>query len=429
MHLTRRRIRWCVTQVSPSTAVERALAARESLLDDRATERVPPAQIGGRVLAAHVVASADVPPHDRATMDGYAFAAADGYPLRVADDLTESEPIAPEDDPVSPNDGPPTIRSGDAVRITTGAPLPEHADAVLERERAHVENASTDTGDAPTLDGPPIEAGRNVFRRGTTAADGETIFDAGTRLAAPDAGLLADLGVADVPVFERLTVRVLGTGTELVRERQPDRDSPMVAALARSWGQSAEIVDPVADEPDAVREAIARHADAADVIVTSGGTGGGARDHVRSALSDLGEIVVDGVDVRPGSHVRVAVLDTDAVAVALPGKPVAAFLAAASVCRALLAGETAEPTERSRLACDLAVPDRDTEYVIPVERRGDRLVPLGHADSSTPIYGARFSPRVLADCARVLQMDGYLRTRDSLESGESVDFVPREVVT
>ncbi|KZN24825.1 hypothetical protein A4G99_10900 [Haladaptatus sp. R4] len=139
---------------------------------------------------------------------------------------------------------------------------------------------------------------------------------------------------------------------------------------------------------------------------------------------------MDGIDTRPGSHVRVATLpDHDAVVVALPGKPVAAFLGAVSVCRALLTGETAEPTERTRLGCDLAVPDREVEFIVPVEHRGDELVPLGHADSSVPIYGERFSPRILADCARVLEMDGYLRVRDSLDVGETVRFVPTEVVT
>ncbi|MGA9403374.1 MAG: molybdopterin molybdenumtransferase MoeA, partial [Haladaptatus sp.] len=121
--------------------------------------------------------------------------------------------------------------------------------------------------------------------------------------------------------------------------------------------------------------------------------------------------------------------DHDAVAVALPGKPVAAFLSAISVCRALLTAETSEPTERARLGCDLVVPDREVEFVVPVERRGDELVPLGHADSSVPIYGERFSPRILADCARVLEMDGYLRVRESLDVGETVRFVPTEVVT
>ncbi len=405
---------------SRRTALDHTIAARTTLLDGRPTERVVLSRTAGRVLAESVVAVTDSPPHDRATMDGYAFAVADiddtasgeGYPLRVVGD------VGAEDDPME-------LRTGEAVRIATGAPLPARADAVLERERA-------EEGESE-LSGPPVESGRNVFRRGTTATAGETLFSAGERLTAPDAGLLADIGVAEVPALERLSVRILGTGTELVTGQQPDRDSPMLANLTRSWGHESQVVAPVPDDPDVVREAIAEHATAADVLLTSGGTGGGARDHVRSALADLGDIVVDGIDVRPGSHVRVATLpDHDAVAVALPGKPVAAFLGAASVCRALLSGDTAEPTEGGRLACDLVVPNRDTEFVVPVEHcdgDDDELVPLGHTDSSVPIYGERFSPRVLADCARVLEMDGYLRVRRSLDAGESVRFVPTEAVT
>ena len=399
--------------VSRRTALDRTIAARESLLDGRPQEQILHSGVAGRVLANPIVAAADVPPHDRATMDGYAFAVADGYPLRVVGD-------------VGAEDAPPKIDAGEAVRIATGAPLPSRADVVLERERAE----QREKNGKSQLAGPSVESGRNVFRRGTTATADETLFSVGERLAAPDAGLLADIGISDVSVLERLSVRILGTGTELVEGRQPDRDSPMFANLVRSWGHEGEVVAPVPDDPDAVREAIAEHATAADVLLTSGGTGGGARDHVRSALVDLGEIVVDGIDVRPGSHVRVATLpDHDALAVALPGKPVAAFLGAVSVCRALLTGETGEPTERGELACDLAVPDRDIEFVVPVERRGDDIVPLGHADSSVPIYGDRFSPRILADCARVLEMDGYLRVKESLDVGESVRFVPTEVVT
>lgn len=403
--------------ISRRTALDRVSNARDTLLDERPDEHLAPARIAGRVLAEPIVAVADVPPHDRATMDGYAFAATDRYPLRVAGD------VGAEDDP-------PELRAGEAVRIATGAPLPDRADAVLERERAEIDDEGRDGGDDDVLSGPPVETGRNVFRRGTTAAADEELFAAGERVSAPDAGLLADIGVTDVPVVERFSVRILGTGTELVENRQPDRDSPMFANLARSWSHDARVVDSVPDDPDAVRDAIEDHATAADVVLTSGGTGGGARDHVRRALADLGDIVVDGIDARPGTHVRVAVLnDHDAVAVALPGKPVAAFLGAATVCRALLTGETAEPTESGRLACDLRLPPRDMEYVVPVERRGDRVVPLGHADSSVPIYGERFSPRILSDCARILRMDGFVRTRTALESGESLRFVPTEVVT
>ncbi|WP_231184921.1 molybdopterin molybdotransferase MoeA [Haladaptatus sp. DYF46] len=405
--------------VSRWTALERVTNARDTLFDTLPHEEVGPERIGGRVLAEPVVAPADVPPRDRATMDGFAFNAADAYPLRLVGE------VGAEDDP-------PSMESGEAVRIATGAPLPARADAVLERERAITDDGDSDDGEAreTTLDGPPVEHGRNVFRRGTTATADETVIPEGERLSAPDAGLLADLGFETVSVLERLSVRILGTGTELVENRQPDRDSPMLATLVQSWGHDARVVDPVPDDPGAVRDAIERHAAAADVILTSGGTGGGARDHVRRTLADLGDIVVDGIDVRPGSHVRVATLDDyDTVAVALPGKPVAAFLGAVSACRALLTGATDERTENATLACDLELPGRDTEYVVPVERRGDELVPLGHDDSSVPIYGERFSPRILADCARVLRMDGYLRIRTALNSGESVRFVPTEVVT
>ena len=149
---------------SRSVAVERIVECRSTVLVNAATERVALDAIAGRALAADVHAPRDVPPHDYATMDGYAAAAAGDPPLDVVDE-------------VAPEDSPPEIDPGDAVRIATGAPLPPRADAVLKRENATVVDGRLTTWD--------LAAGTSVHRQGTTAEADERLFAAGERLA-PD---------------------------------------------------------------------------------------------------------------------------------------------------------------------------------------------------------------------------------------------------
>jgi len=396
--------------VDRSVAVERALAARERLLAGRSgeRERIPRDRIDGRTLAEPVVADADVPPADRATMDGFAFAAGDGSPLALAGE------VYPEDDP-------PALDSGEAVRVTTGAPLPAGADAVLERERATVEDGR--------LTGPAIEPGRHVYRRGTNARAGETLIEAGERLAPRDAALLADVGVETVGAAAPLSVGILATGTEIAEGRQPDRDSEMLANLVASWGGTPALSGAVRDEPAVVRAAVGGAADECDVVLTTGGTGGGAKDFLGGALDALGEVAFAGVRARPGRFVTLAPLrDHGAVAVALPGKPIAAHAAATTVVRALLTGRTDEPTVEREMACRLDLPGAEYEYVVPVTLSGGTATPLGHAESAFPVYGDRFDPRLLASTTRATRADGFLRTEAPLSAGERVGVVPYGVV-
>jgi molybdopterin molybdotransferase len=390
--------------VTRSAAIERVSGLRETALST-GTERVSIARAAGRTLADPVVASADVPHYDHATMDGYAVAAADEYPLDVVDE------VFPESDP-------PNIERGDAVEIATGAPLPPSTDTVVMREDATVTDGR--------LRGPSLSPGTNVYPAGATAAAGERLFDAGERLAPRHAALLRDVGVDAVSARCPLDVAVLPTGTEIVEGRQPDRDSEMLANLVRAWGHRPSIVEAVADEESAVRAAITNAAADHDAVLTTGGTSVGRSDHVVAGLADH-DLRFRGVALRPGRPVSVATVDATPV-VALPGKPVAAHTAATLVARALFTGETRLPTVAADFDARVTVPDDDVEFAIPVTLDDGRATPLGHADSALSLYDERFAPGRVASSTRVTLADGVVLTSTDLDAGERIAVVPYEVV-
>jgi molybdopterin molybdotransferase len=389
-------------------AVERVLDCRATALESLSTTTVSLDAIAGRTLAEDVVADADRPPRSHATMDGFAFDAADPYPLSLVD------AVYPEDDP-------PAIGPGEAVRIATGAPLPADANAVLRKEDATVE------GDE--LRGADVPPGTYTYRRGSNARAGERLFAAGERLSPKDALFLGDLGRDEVVVYERFGVGLLATGTEIHEGRQSDLDSPMLAGLIRSWGHDVTHEGSVPDEDDRVRERIAALAAAHDVVVTTGGTSVGDKDHVVSALADLGSVRFHRVPLRPGKPISVAELpDYDAHAIAIPGKPVGAHAVATLVARPFFVGDRPLATTPATITHDLELGPSGFEYAIPVTLDGDEALPLGHVDSPLQVYEDRFDPSVLSSSTRATRADGFVLTETALSAGDRVDVVPYPVL-
>jgi molybdopterin molybdotransferase len=400
---------------SRDRAAEHVCSLHSDSLAARATGSVTADAVAGRTLAEPVVAPEAVPPHDYATMDGFAFDAADGYPLAV---------VGGE---VTPDDDPPELRPGEAVRIATGAPLPERATVVVKREDTTVTDGE--------LTGPELAPGTHVYERGSTVEAGETVFPAGERLSPKDAALLDDLGIASVTVRERGSVGVVATGTEIHEGSQPDRDSNMLLGLARSWGHHAVHAGTAPDDPAAVRALLTDAAESHDVVVSTGGTSVGHGDHVVDALADLGELVLHGVALRPGKPVTVAHLpEQEAVAVALPGKPVAAHTAACLVARPLFTGSSDLPTVAATATVALDVPESDAiggeavEYAVPVALDDGRATPLGHPDSGLAVYDRTFDPSVLASSTRATRADGLVLTQDGFGADETIGVVPYEAL-
>ena len=283
-------------------------------------EMVSLTEAAGRVLAQDVVSAVAVPAFDRAAMDGYALRAQETFGAGPYNPLEFQ--VAGEALPARPFAG--KLQASQAVRIMTGAPLPDGADAVLQAEAAEESDRRLRVSDA-------VPPGRNVGRRGEDIEKDSVVLHAGRVLRPQDLGLLASIGVASVALVRRPRVALLITGNELLPcgsrpegYRIIDSNSVMLAALVRRDGGVPQQTTYVPDRADAVEAALSG-ADA-DVILVSGGSSVGKEDHAPSIVARLGELPVHGVALRPASPSGVGFLGGRPVFL-LPGNPVSCLCA------------------------------------------------------------------------------------------------------
>jgi molybdopterin molybdotransferase len=273
----------------------------------------------GRVLAREIVSRVDVPSFERSMMDGYALRAADTMGATPYNRLALE--VAGESLPGKPFPG--EVRPGKAVRIMTGAPLPQGADAVLPAELVEAE------GDQILVQGE-VSPGKHVGRIGEDIAAGTTVLPAGRILRPQDVGVLASIGCGEVPVVRRPRVRVVLTGDELLpagsqpqRYKVVDSNGPMLAALVERDGGVPINPGIVPDEPEAVLQAMQSPA---DLVLVSGGSSVGQEDYAPALLAEHGELPIHGIAMRPSSPTGMGRLEGRLV-VLLPGNPVSCLCA------------------------------------------------------------------------------------------------------
>ncbi|TWU09388.1 Molybdopterin molybdenumtransferase [Symmachiella macrocystis] len=283
-------------------------------------EEVEIAEAHGRVLAADVVSTIDVPEFYRAAMDGYALRGAEttgaGDYNRLAFD------IVGESLPGHAFAG--GVQAGQAVRIMTGAPIPDGADAVLPAEYASENDNRVEISTA-------VAPQKHVAPRGEDVKQGTTIAAAGRRLRPQDVGLLASVGCATVPIIRQPRVRILATGNEIVQpgsERKPhqifDANSHLLGGLIARDGGELESCSALADSREAIREALI--APGADVVLVTGGSSVGAEDHAPMVLAAEGELAIHGIAMRPSSPAGMGTIGKRLVFL-LPGNPVSCLCA------------------------------------------------------------------------------------------------------
>lgn len=324
----------------------------ERAMSLRRRERVPLADALGRTLAEDLACSTPWPVTDRSAMDGFALRGgiAAGAVLRVAGESLAGRPFTR------------SLGESEAVRIMTGAVVPIGADAV-----ARVEDTSGFAG----LDGDPsrvrievpIGRGANVRARGSELVAGQRVLSAGDVVRAAEVGVLAVLGVTEVPVAARPRVAIVSTGDEVVeasREPAPhqvrDSNSWALAAQCVESGASPQRLGIAPDEAGALRAMLAQGLDA-DVLLTIGGVSAGTHDLVHATLAELGvQTVFHGVKLKPGKPLFFGVRETGARRCAvfgLPGNPASAFttfdLFVAPLLRGLLGRGTGGPPVTARL--------------------------------------------------------------------------------
>ena len=300
------------------TPVDQALdRLRDAMRPVTGARQVPLAEAGGLRLARDVVARRAHPPAANSAVDGYGFAG----PLAEGD---HSLPLVPGRSAAgAPYPG--VVPEGQAIRILTGAILPDGVDTVVLQEDV------TASRDAIRLRGP-LKRGANTRRAGEDMAAGQTILSAGRRLTPADLATAAAAGVADVTAFAPLRVGVLSTGDELHEpgEEPPvggifDANRPMLLDIIRRWGFDAVDLDRCPDDRDLLRRRLTEAAAQCDAILTSGGASAGEEDHVSAVLKDGSGFALWRVAVKPGRPLAMGMWDGTPV-IGLPGNPVAALV-------------------------------------------------------------------------------------------------------
>jgi molybdopterin molybdotransferase len=329
----------------PISEMERLIGARVAPVSGQ--EHVPLREARGRVLAADVVSSVNIPPFDNSAVDGYAVRSQD---LDPAEDtrLHVVGRVAAGHLPTQ------ALGKREAMRIFTGAPAPQGADTIFMQEDVRAEGNNV-------LVPPGLRCGANFRLAGEDVKAGATILPSGRRLAPQHIALAAAAGMTTLPVRARVRVALFSTGDEIVEPGQPLSraalyDSNRYLLMNLLDGLGAELTDLgiLRDAPAQLKPAIAEAARSHDLVLTSGGVSTGEADHVRDVVESLGRIVFWRVAIKPGRPVAMGVLPGanggNAAFAGLPGNPVAAFVTFVRVVRPLflrLAGALPEPLDIS----------------------------------------------------------------------------------
>lgn len=323
----------------------------------------------GRILTEDIIADSDLPPFDRAQMDGYAVRAIDvaNTParLRVVGESAAGSGWHHE------------MRGGEAVRIMTGAPVPSGADAVQQVELTRELNGS---GEIEILE--RVEAGRSIVKQAAEIRGGETVLRAAEEINPQTIATLASFGYSQVKVARRPRVAVMATGSELVSvddkpgaDQIRDSNNYTIEAYARLAGATVERLPLAGDDRELLKDQMKTAIERCDVLVTSGGVSMGVYDFTKAAFRDLGaEIFFERVALRPGKPTVFGRVGKKLI-FGLPGNPVSVAVTFNLFVRAALlamqgAAKTSLTEMTARLAHDVKG-SRDRESYLPAILRSD----------------------------------------------------------
>jgi molybdopterin molybdotransferase len=262
----------------------------------------------GRVLGADIISPISVPPHDNSAMDGYAF---DGAQLSPHTPLT----LKVMGTALAGTGWTGTVKSGECVRIMTGAIMPTGLDTVVPQELTTVQ------GDQITLPANVLKTGDNRRFKGEDLMQGQPALQKGERLTPAALGLVASLGMQVVPVLRRLKVAYFSTGDEILSLGEPPREGAVydsnrytVFGLLKRLGCDVIDLGVVRDQPEALEAAFVQAASQADAIITSGGVSVGEADYTKAMMKKLGDVAFWKIAMRPGRPMAVGHLSREKLA-------------------------------------------------------------------------------------------------------------------
>jgi len=405
---------------SPAAGMQTVAGAQQRILDGISplrTERIPLNEALGRVLAVAVVSRRTLPPFDNSGMDGYAVR------WRDTQGATASHPVELPVHGESRAGAAPgrALERGTAMRIMTGAPMPEGADAVVRYE-------DTDSGRDRVQVHVAVTHGTNVRHAGEDMNPGDEILTAGRRLRPADLAACAALGNPWLEVHRRPRVAVVSTGDELVDvDREPgpgqivDSNAVAIAAAVREAGGEPVRIGIARDTVVDLRRALGEAA-RCDLIVSSAGVSMGDHDHVRDVVDEMGSMGFWRVAMRPGKPLAVGVVQ-GVPFIGLPGNPVSSQVTFELFARpAVLALQGATEVHRRRISAR-ALQDMDKPEGLETFHRGV-LTPAHHSELpgvrlTGPQGSGIMRSLVIADCLIALPAAG-----EHIAAGTVVEIIP-----
>jgi molybdopterin molybdotransferase len=388
------------------------------LIRDRLSPAVPAEAVAvdeadGRILADDVVAPIALPPFDNSAVDGYA--------VRFDDLNGEGPTVIPVAGRAPAGSALGMVPEGRAVRIFTGAPMPEGFDTVFMQEDVAAEGGSVAL---------PAGLRRGANRRlaGEDVRQGSPALSGGKRLTPQDVALVAALGLPTVSVRERLRVAVFSTGDEVVPPGETlgpaklyDANRFMLLALLRRLGCAATDLGILRDDRGATATALSAAASGHDLLLTSGGVSTGEEDHVKAAVESAGALTFWRLGIKPGRPVAMGVVDGIPF-IGLPGNPAAVFVTFVQVARAVIArlsGEDFVPARPFPVMAGFAYKKKEgrREYVrVRLAQTGDgRLEAHKHPREGAGVITS------------LTETDGLVELPEAttrVEKGETIAFLP-----
>ena len=388
-------------------SLEDALRIIDSFKIKPIAEEVSLERALGRVLAEDVVSPIDVPPFDRATVDGYALRAEDTFMA------SESNPVklrvigevhAGEEPGI-------VIEKGTSVYISTGAQLPEGADAVIQFE-------DVDRQGEEIIIYKPAYPSLGVMKKGTDIPAGRLLLKRGTKIGFKETALLSAVGVSRVRVYRKPRVAVISTGNEIILpgdQIEPgkiyDINGRAVTDAIRELGGEACFLGVSGDNSNTLAELILEGVASCDIVILSGGASGGMRDLTSSTIERLGKVYVHGIAIQPGKPTIIGEVDGKPI-FGLPGYPTSCLtnftLLVAPLLRKLIGRESEVRKVKKRLAHKVFSVKGRRQF-LPVKIDGEKAVPILKGSGAVTSF---------------IEADGFIEVPENVEildAGEEVE--------
>ncbi|MFX1238150.1 MAG: gephyrin-like molybdotransferase Glp [Promethearchaeota archaeon] len=307
---------------SKLTSLEEALKRLFSHIQTIHAEEIHTMQSLGRILANEIISNINIPPFDRSAMDGYAIKANDTFGCSIQNPSKLS--VIGKIEIGQPSQGM-KINEGEAIKISTGAAMPEGADAVVKIEDTELDNNKISIYS-------PLVPSKNVIYKGEDINQGTRVLEAGTELRPAHIALLVSIGLGQVKVRAKPKVSIFATGDELVEvgntlleNKIYNSNSPMISNLITLYGGIVVRNEVLIDDKLLLKNKLQEAVQDSDFVMFTGGTSVGTHDFLPDVIKESGEIINNGIAIKPGASALIGIVQNKIV-FCLPGTPVAAYV-------------------------------------------------------------------------------------------------------